>query len=136
MYIQNFKPLASYRPVWKPQRQVCSRRSSCFSEVCECIFRAEPYITASDSLGCISLIKVGSSERLLDTQRTWQAHDFEAWITAFNQWDPNIVFTGLYPNCFVIISPAKCVCGGRGGSGILFSHCQSVSPRRFGFSIS
>ena len=59
-------------------------------------FREEPYIAASDSLGCVSLIKVGSPEKQLELQRSWQAHDFEAWITAFNQWDTNILYTGLY----------------------------------------
>ena len=75
----------------------------CYCEVCEFIFREEPYIAASDSHGCVSLIKVCSSDKLLDIQRTWKAHDFEAWITAFNQWDSNILFTGLYPTAFVLL---------------------------------
>ena len=65
-------------------------------------FREEPYIAASDSLGCVSLITVSSSEKQLGVHRTWQAHDFEAWITTFNQWDTNILYTGLYIYAIIV----------------------------------
>lgn len=57
-------------------------------------FRLEPHIAASDSTGSISIHRLASSK--LEKTHSWKAHDYEAWITAFNQWDQEIVFTGEY----------------------------------------
>lgn len=55
-------------------------------------FSAEPEIVCSDSKGNLHRLKLSNNKlNLLDT---WNAHSFEAWISAFNYWDPNVVFTG------------------------------------------
>lgn len=50
-------------------------------------------ILASDSKGNISLLD-WSYERNMEIVRSWHAHNFEAWICAFDKWDQNRVYTG------------------------------------------
>lgn len=57
------------------------------------IYQSEsPKIVVSHSDGGISLNDV--SEGGITTMETWKGHDFEAWIAAFDHFDPNTVFTG------------------------------------------
>ncbi|KAG7171307.1 diphthine methyltransferase-like isoform X2 [Homarus americanus] len=51
-----------------------------------------PLISLSDSKGKISLLQLSNQELIL--QDRFLAHEFEAWITAFDYWNPNIVYTG------------------------------------------
>ncbi|XP_041363596.1 diphthine methyltransferase-like [Gigantopelta aegis] len=48
-------------------------------------------IITSDSTGSLTLFKVGSDIVVADR---WKAHDYEAWICAFNYWDGNVVYSG------------------------------------------
>lgn len=52
----------------------------------------EPKIVISNSVGVITLVDV-TSTGLVPTNQ-WKAHDFEAWITAFNYHNTNIVYSG------------------------------------------
>ena len=54
----------------------------------------EPKVTISDSGGCISVVKLAEngSEVLLD--QNWKAHNFDAWITAYDRWSTHIVYSG------------------------------------------
>ena len=49
-----------------------------------------PMVTVSSSPGDITLVKA------TDIVEHWHAHDYEAWITAFNYLDTNIVWSGEY----------------------------------------
>ena len=49
-------------------------------------------IASSDSSGQVHVHQV--TESGLESVASWKAHDYEAWITAFNQDDANIVYTG------------------------------------------
>ncbi|XP_052814891.1 diphthine methyltransferase-like [Mya arenaria] len=49
-------------------------------------------VVSSDSTGQIHVHQVGESS--LVALETWKAHDYEAWIAAFNQNDTQIVYTG------------------------------------------
>lgn len=51
-----------------------------------------PLISVSDSKGKINILKLSDQELLL--QERFLAHDFEAWITAFDYWNPDTLFTG------------------------------------------
>lgn len=53
----------------------------------------EPCLVVSDSAGCVHIVKVVENE--LKTISKWQSHSFEAWIAAFNYWNPNIFYSGL-----------------------------------------
>jgi diphthamide biosynthesis protein 7 len=49
-------------------------------------------ITVSDSRGFISLFRL--SESGTEKITLWSAHEYEAWITAFDYWNTNIIYTG------------------------------------------
>jgi diphthamide biosynthesis protein 7 len=51
-----------------------------------------PLISVSDSKGYISLLTL--SDLMFEKRECWKAHDFEAWITAFDYWNDSVVYTG------------------------------------------
>ncbi|XP_077627690.1 diphthine methyltransferase isoform X2 [Crocuta crocuta] len=51
-------------------------------------------IISSDSKGQLHLLDVNEQGPGLQEVATWQAHDFEAWISAFNYWQTEIVYSG------------------------------------------
>ncbi|XP_034243485.1 diphthine methyltransferase [Thrips palmi] len=51
------------------------------------------YITVSDSQGGANLFKISENMDLTLLKR-WQGHEYEAWICAFNYWEPSVVFSG------------------------------------------
>ncbi|XP_029468920.1 diphthine methyltransferase [Rhinatrema bivittatum] len=51
-------------------------------------------IVSSDSKGRLSLLEVQESAVALDIIVQWKAHDFEAWIAAFNYWNTEILYSG------------------------------------------
>uniref|UniRef100_A0A673V0Y6 methylated diphthine methylhydrolase n=1 Tax=Suricata suricatta TaxID=37032 RepID=A0A673V0Y6_SURSU len=51
-------------------------------------------IISSDSKGQLHLLEVNKEGPGLQEVSTWQAHDFEAWIAAFNYWQTEIVYSG------------------------------------------
>ncbi|GBP39868.1 Diphthine methyltransferase [Eumeta japonica] len=51
-----------------------------------------PKIVVSDSSGSVSLWTI--SQNVLTKTGTWKAHDFEAWIAAFDYWHPDIFYSG------------------------------------------
>ncbi|XP_063444635.1 diphthine methyltransferase-like [Mytilus trossulus] len=53
---------------------------------------SDPEISCSSSDGNISICKFHQGQ--LKCTSNWKAHDFEAWITAFNYWNTNIVYSG------------------------------------------
>jgi len=50
-------------------------------------------IAVSDSGGCLNLVDVSKSS--LQILQSWKAHEYEAWICAYNYWDPNIIYSGM-----------------------------------------
>ena len=61
-----------------------------------CLIGSNPrdvHIVASDSDGCLSLVDVGRSTA--QVTHTWKAHEFEAWIAAFNYSNTNIIYSGM-----------------------------------------
>ncbi|CAG8558575.1 9542_t:CDS:2 [Ambispora leptoticha] len=49
-------------------------------------------VTQND--GCASILSVDAQREMITKTRQWKAHDFEAWIGAFNYWSTNLVYTG------------------------------------------
>ncbi|TSV94878.1 Diphthine methyltransferase [Bagarius yarrelli] len=52
-----------------------------------------PRVVTSDSTGSLTLLSVAEDD--LRTVSQWNAHDFEAWISAFSYWDTQLVYSGL-----------------------------------------
>ena len=51
-----------------------------------------PNIVVSDSNGKIHIISL--QQDTLKIVHSFKAHDFEAWISAYNYWNPNLIYTG------------------------------------------
>lgn len=54
----------------------------------------EPRLLVSDSAGCIHVLKI--SENNLQVIGKWKSHSFEAWIGAFNYWNSDVFYSGLF----------------------------------------
>ncbi|KAK2120861.1 Diphthine methyltransferase [Saguinus oedipus] len=50
-------------------------------------------IISSDSTGQLHLLMVNETGSRLQKVASWQAHQFEAWIAAFNYWHTEIVYS-------------------------------------------
>ncbi|KAL8590138.1 hypothetical protein ACOMHN_010333 [Nucella lapillus] len=48
-------------------------------------------VVTSDSTGGLTVLEVGSE---VTTASQWHAHDFEAWICAFDQWNTDVIYSG------------------------------------------
>ncbi|XP_044733624.1 diphthine methyltransferase [Chrysoperla carnea] len=53
---------------------------------------SNPEIVVSDSTGYITILKYENEQ--LNLKFNWKAHDFEAWICAFDYWNSNLIYTG------------------------------------------
>jgi len=51
-----------------------------------------PLVAVSYSTGEVAQFKVANHG--LDLERSWKAHDFEAWITAFDYWNTSMLYSG------------------------------------------
>ena len=60
----------------------------------------------SDQAGDVSELELLPSGELVSL-RKWHAHEFPAWITAYNCWDTNTVFSGTWGVCMCVF---VCVC--------------------------
>ncbi|KAJ1651318.1 Diphthine methyltransferase [Dispira simplex] len=55
--------------------------------------QSEPALVSSRNDGHVELFRVTNSEGLV-SQDVWQAHNFEAWIAAFNYWNLTLLYSG------------------------------------------
>ncbi|XP_078691350.1 diphthine methyltransferase-like isoform X1 [Branchiostoma floridae x Branchiostoma belcheri] len=55
---------------------------------------SEPAVISSDSQGQLTLCQVPPTATGINIVSQWKAHDFEAWICAFNYWEPTTVYSG------------------------------------------
>ena len=53
---------------------------------------SDPRIVVSGSSGCLTLVELTDTGLIPSNQ--WKAHDFEAWIAAFNYFSTNIIYSG------------------------------------------
>ncbi|XP_049699629.2 diphthine methyltransferase isoform X2 [Helicoverpa armigera] len=52
----------------------------------------EPCLVVSDSAGCVHVLKI--VEDGVQVVGKWESHSFEAWIAAFNYWNPDVFYSG------------------------------------------
>ncbi|KAG7303078.1 hypothetical protein JYU34_013105 [Plutella xylostella] len=72
---------------------------------------AEPRLVVSDSSGSVTVFAVQDK---LDKLGTWNCHGFEAWIAAFNYWNPDVFYSGG-DDCLFKSHDVRA--GGGGGAG-------------------
>ena len=53
---------------------------------------SEPKIIVSGSSGCLTLVELTDAGLIPANQ--WKAHDFEAWVAAFNYFNTSIIYSG------------------------------------------
>jgi len=63
----------------------------CMVDLCISYF-SDPKIVVSGSSGCLTLVELTDTGLIPSSQ--WKAHDFEAWIAAFNYFSTNIIYSG------------------------------------------
>ncbi|XP_051788294.1 LOW QUALITY PROTEIN: diphthine methyltransferase [Erpetoichthys calabaricus] len=51
-------------------------------------------IVCSDSEGCVSVVSVGGPAVSLELLSQWKAHEFEAWVAAFDYWHSDLLYSG------------------------------------------
>ena len=56
---------------------------------------SETRVAVSDSEGQISILSIDSDQGI-DCMFKWTAHEYSAWIAAFNYWNTNIVYSGKF----------------------------------------
>ena len=49
-------------------------------------------LVASRSDGHLSIVRPRQSEFIIANE--WPAHDFEPWVTAWDYWDTNVIYSG------------------------------------------
>lgn len=54
--------------------------------------RSNPEVVLSNSDGSISVVNLGQSQP--EISASWQAHDFEAWVVAYDAWQAHVVYSG------------------------------------------
>lgn len=58
-------------------------------------FNLKSSLSVSDSLGNIWIVELDENRNIQIVQ-SWKAHKNEAWICAFDSWNPSTVFTGMF----------------------------------------
>jgi diphthine methyl ester acylhydrolase len=53
-----------------------------------------PKLVVSDSSGTVALLAVNGGR--IEEVHSWKSHGFEAWIAAFNYWNPDVFYSGKY----------------------------------------
>lgn len=59
-----------------------------------CTHSVPSQLCVSDSLGQVTILQ-GDGSGLLKQTSTYKAHSYEAWVTAFDCWDPNTLYSGM-----------------------------------------
>jgi len=75
---------------------------------------SEPKLIVSGSSGCLTLAEL-TDTGLIPTNQ-WKAHDFEAWIAAFNYFNTSIIYSGksdtdislLHLYCLILFGTYHC----------------------------
>ena len=51
-------------------------------------------MVVSDSVGCLTVLRCKQGSWDMEQLLQWTGHQYEAWITAFNRWTPNVIYSG------------------------------------------
>ena len=70
---------------------VCSPNLSLSLDWCR---KTEPKVTISDSGGCVSVVRIAERGHEVSLDQKWKAHNFDAWITAYDCWNMHVVYSG------------------------------------------
>lgn len=60
-------------------------------------------VAVSDSAGQISLCQLCEGSSNLQQISQWRAHQYEAWITAFDAWNSAVVYSGELVDIYFVL---------------------------------
>ncbi|XP_049803651.1 diphthine methyltransferase isoform X2 [Schistocerca nitens] len=90
-----------------------------------------PHVCVSDSRGIITLAQL--KDDTLEVVQQWKAHNAEAWITAFDYWNSNVIYTGG-DDCKFHTFDLRCgvsqptVTNKSHETGVTSLHCNAMHP--------
>ena len=80
--------------------------STVYTVVSLCIlYCSDPKIIVSGSSGCLTLVELTDTGMIPANQ--WKAHDFEAWVAAFNYFNTNVIYSGEVD---VLVARERLIC--------------------------
>lgn len=80
-------------------RRVCIIKTVLHHTFFMLLFNAEssanPRLVTSESDGSVAVYELCESDRQLRSCVRWKAHELEAWIAVFDQWNTQLVMSGV-----------------------------------------
>jgi len=115
MLVENYVPNKQKKFLETDIKQFLRKHIFCSTHFCCTLYSADlyilyfsdPKIIVSGSSGCLTLVELTDTGMIPSSQ--WKAHDFEAWVAAFNYFNTSIIYSGKVTATLYRNSLCNCV---------------------------